>query len=253
MQKLLIADGTEEFCQALARQLTGEYRIRMCRNGKEALTLYADFKPDVMVVDLMLAELDGLSLIQQIQDAGGKPQVLATTRFLNDYVMQTVSRLGVGYLMVKPCDIRATASRLRDLTASAAVVKPAVPDMKTSVSNLLILLGISTKLRGYTYLREAILLYLRKPGQMMTKEIYPEVGKICDASWEQVERSVRSAIVAAYHRRNEVIWRRYFQPDAAGNLPRPSNTVFISTLANALTRENQWEQCIQTTGKDHEK
>lgn len=250
MLKLLIADGSEEFCLALAQQLAGAYVIRMCRTGKEARELFGTFRPDVMVVDLMLQELDGLSLIQQIREAGCQTQILATTRFYNDYVLRSVSRLGVGYLMVKPCDIRAAADRLRDLTEPVAAVIPARPDLKTAVANLLLQLGIPTKLRGYTYLRESVILYLRRPGQMMTKEIYPEVGKRCDASSDQVERSIRSAIEAAWERRNETVWGQYFPFGKESGQRRPSNTVFISTLASRLAKDEMFVNNLQTTDKN---
>lgn len=249
MLKLLIADGSEEIRLALAQQLTGAYVIRICRTGKEARELFGTFRPDVMVVDLMLPELDGLSLIQQIREAGFRTQILATTRFHNDYVLRTLSRLGVGYLMVKPYDIQAAADRIRDLTEPVAPGIPARPDLKTAVSNLLLQMGIPTKLRGYGYLRESIVLYMRRPGQMMTKEIYPEVGKICDASADQVERSIRSAIEAAWEYRNETVWGQFFLPGKADILRRPSNTVFISTLANHLSKNEIFVNNLQTTEK----
>ena len=249
MLKLLIADGSEEFRLSLAQQLAGAYVIRMCRTGREARELFGTFRPDVMVVDLMLPELDGLSLIQQIREAGHQPQILATTRFYNDYVLRTVSRLGVGYLMVKPCDTRAAAARLRDLTEPVAAVTPAHPDLKTAVANQLLQLGIPTKLRGYGYLRESIIVYMRKPGQMMTKEIYPDVGKICEASADQVERSIRSAIEAGWDRRNEHVWGQFFPQQTGAGLRRPSNTVFISTLANQLAKDELFVNNLQTTGK----
>lgn len=249
MLKLLIADSSEEFRFALAQQLAGSYAIRMCRQGKEALEMFYSFKPDVMVVDLMLPELDGISLLQQIAEQEKRPQVLATTRFYNDYVLQAITRLGVGYLIVKPCDVRATAARLQDLTEPITPMAPRRPDVKTEISNVLLQLGIPTKLRGYTYLREAVAMYMQRPGQMVTKEIYPAVGKLCDASWEQVERSIRSAVGAAYERRDEQHWRRFFQPEPGGGIRRPSNSVFISTVANALEKDEMFVNNLRTTGK----
>ena len=115
-RKLIIADGTEEFRMALARKLEAEYEIRLCQEGEQTLDMLASFRPDVLVLDLTMPGLDGITLLQQAAESGLLPVVLATTRFLNDYVLDSVSRLGVGYLMVKPCNISATVSRLGDLT-----------------------------------------------------------------------------------------------------------------------------------------
>lgn len=237
MLKLLIADSSEEFRMALADQVAGSYVIRCCQQGKEALELIGSYKPDILVLDLMLPELDGISVLQQAAELGAQPMVLATTRILNDYVQDAVNRLGVGYLMVKPCDIKATAVRLGDLTMHLKPLPPARPDIHTAVANILRRLGIATKLRGYGYLREAIPVALRQRGQLVTKEIYPAVARACDVNKEQVERCIRTAIGKAFKRRNEEIWRLYFQPEPDGTLVQPSNGAFIFALAEWLAAE----------------
>ena len=216
---LLIADSSEEFCNSLIDALQGNYRIQTCRTGKEAL---------------MLPELDGLTLLQVLADSGIRPTVLATTRLANDYVIATSTKLGVEYLMVKPCDIRAIAKRVRDLSCQKPRPRLSAPDPKTHVSNLLISLGVSTKLRGYAYLREAVLLMIQNPMQSITKELYPGVAKQFSSTPTQVERSIRNAIQHAWERRNEEQWLQVFQPDKAGKIARPSNAAFISRLADRL-------------------
>lgn len=240
MLKLLIADGNEEFRLALAEQLAGSYVIRCCHQGKQALEMIGSFRPDVLVLDLMLPELDGISLLQRLSEQGIMPVVLATSRFTNDYVLEAATRFGVGYLMSKPCDIRATAARVQDLSGRMRSAPLARPDTKTVIANVLLSLGISPKLRGYTYLCEAIGELMTNPGQMVTKELYPAVGKRCDATREQVERSIRSAIHAAFKNRNEQIWRQYFDGDADGLLLRPTNGTFITVLAARLAQEGQY-------------
>lgn len=106
--KLLIADGNEEFRRALAAELQGAYHVRCCGDGKEALSLLRSFVPDVLVLDLMLPELDGISLLQSAASAGLCPMVLVTSRFYNDYILGALGELSVGYMMRKPCDIPAT-------------------------------------------------------------------------------------------------------------------------------------------------
>ena len=239
MQKVLIADGSEEFRQALADALRGIYHIRTSREGNEALALVMDYEPDILVLDLMLPGLDGLSLLQSAAAAGKKMLVLATTRFLSAYVIDAASRLGVGYLMRKPCDIQAIVYRIADLSQCLKPVPAAAPDPRTMVSNMLLELNIATKRRGYGCLREAILLMSRNPGQSITKELYPAVGALCGAHREQVERVIRTAIDAAWRQRDEKIWRLYFPPQAGGQIPRPTNAAFICRLADCLTLEKE--------------
>lgn len=234
--KLLIADSSEEFRQALAEQTRGFYKVRVCHEGKETLQTIFSFKPDAVVLDMMLPGLDGVTILQTAADAGIRPVVLAVTKFASDYLAEAAHRLGVGYMMVKPCDVDATVSRLQELTQlrNAGSV---LQDPWVMVSVMLLELGISTKLRGYAYLREAIMETVRCPGQMVTKELYPKVGKICGATAVQVERSIRSAIAKAWNQRDEAAWRQLFPSASAGLLERPTNAVFISCIAERIGLE----------------
>ena len=233
-RKLLIADGTEDFRQALHDTLRGAYRVRTCQDGKTAIQLLHSFRPEILVLDLMLPELDGISLLHAACAEDLRPMVLATTRFVNDYVLESVTALGVGYLMLKPCDIHATVARIRDLHQHLSPPVLSEADPRAQISNLLLSLGIPTKLRGYAYLREAILLMARRPGQSITKELYPDVGLACSTTAVHVERSIRSAIQIAWNHRDDRIWQLYFQAQADGSLPRPTNAAFISRLADTL-------------------
>lgn len=233
-RRLLIADGTEEFASALADALRCAYELRTCRTGPDALELLHSFRPDVVVLDLMLPGLDGISLLQSTPMQELRPIVLATSRFVSDYMMESMEQLGVGYLMLKPCDVRATVARVSDLSQR---MKPSVvttPDTKTRITNALLTLGMPTKLRGYNYVREAVEVMAQRPGLSITKELYPTVGQRCGASANNVERSIRSAIAAAWDNRDDRIWKMYFGNGTAAPLHRPTNAAFISRLADGL-------------------
>jgi two-component system response regulator (stage 0 sporulation protein A) len=237
MRKLLIADTVEEFCQTLADQLRGTFRIKICHDGPETLDLILSFKPDFLVLDMMLPGLDGITILEEAAALGVRPVVLAVTKDPSDYVVRSATRLGVGYMMVKPCKIKATVTRLQDLAEYLQPQEVIRQDPRIVVSNVLLALGISTKLRGYAYLREAILEMINSPGQSVTKELYPTVGKMCNASDTQVERSIRSAILKAWNQRDETVWRQYFQPSSAELLERPTNAVFISSIADRISMD----------------
>lgn len=233
-RKLLIADGNEDFRLTLAEELQGAYWVRSCGDGKQALEILHAFCPDILVLDLMLPELDGISLLQSAAASGICPMVLVTSRFYNDYVHESLEALNVGYMMRKPCDIPATAARIGDLSRQLHAPAVTRPDPQTNVSNMLLALGIPTKLRGYAYLREAVVLMARNPDQPITKELYPAVASLCGCKHTHVERSIRSAIETAWLHRDDRIWQMYFHPGADGIILRPSNAAFITRLADAL-------------------
>ena len=102
-------------------------------------------------------------------------------------------------------------------------------------------LGVRTKLDGYTYLLDAIPMVLREPGISLTKELYPDVAKICQSDAKRVERSMRDAIEKAWENRDDQIWKLYFASGSSGEVRKPTNSVFISRLADCLFRERESE------------
>jgi len=232
MRKLLIADCSEDYRTALSNMLKGQYHVLCCRTGTEALELLHRERPDMFVLDLMLPELDGLTLLERACADGLHPMVLAVTPILTSYVYSCTQRLGIEYLIRKPCDIDAIASRIKDLTQRLTSPQGKT-DPVSYVTELLLALGFSTKHNGFGYLREAVLLMARDPSQSVTKILYPAVAHTFGCQKENVERSIRTALDSAWERGNPLLWNRYF-PDA---LQRPSNAVFISRIAEALLLE----------------
>lgn len=231
--KIMIADASESFCQALTDVLCGSYRVRSCRDGNEALQILKTFHADILILDMMLSGLDGITLLQKISQTQLRPMVLATTRYVSEYILDSAERLGVGYLMVKPCDTDAVAARVADMTQRMKAPVFASPDSRTQVSNMLLNLRFSTKLRGYGYLREAVLLMSKNAGQSITKELYPAVAGRCGVTSVQVERSIRSAVQHAWQHRDGAPWQYYF-PAENGCFERPSNGALITCLADRL-------------------
>ena len=232
--KILIADSGEEFCRALTQALGSTYRIRCCRDGKAAMQLIHSFRPDVCVLDLMLSGLDGITFLQKLAQKGLRPVVIATTRYISEYILTAAERLNIGYLMVKPCDPAAVAARVADMTQRIRLPEFSHPEPRTQVSNMLLSLGVSTKLRGYGYLREAVLLLTNRPGQSITKELYPAVAAACGVVATQVERSIRSAVKTGFQNRDATVWQLYFPAGEAGILRPPTNSEIITCLADRL-------------------
>lgn len=236
MQTLLIAQGMDAFRAALVETLGGKYRILSCGDGETALAMLRTEKPDILLLDLMLPGLDGISLLQN----AGKhipPVVLATTRFINGYVQQAARDLGIGYLMMMPCSVSAVGERLEDLILHLS--QPCgVQDPQAMVSDHLSNLSISPKLGGFHQLRVGIPLFAQDPHQSLSKELYPAVARLCGCDdGRQVERSIRKAIQTAWEQGDLSVWASYFPPDARGEISRPTNKDFISRLADILAKE----------------
>ena len=232
MLKVLIADCSEDFRTALAAALTSRFQITCCRTGTEAWELLHQDPPHILVLDLMLPELDGLTLLERTRNDGIRPLVLAATPIFSEYVYSCAQRLSISYLVRKPCDIDALASRVTDLSQRLTEPQPRI-DPVNYVTEQLLSLGFSTKHNGFSYLREAIILMSMDPAQSVTKILYPSVAHTFSCQKENVERSIRTAMDSAWERGNPLLWSKYF-PDAS---QRPSNAVFITRISDALLRE----------------
>jgi two-component system response regulator (stage 0 sporulation protein A) len=233
-RKLLIAEGSDVLREMLADMFRGSYQIFCCATGYEVRELMQKVAPDLMVLDVMLPGIDGISLLQWARGQGIGSQVLVTTRLDSDYVMEAAAGLGAGYVMMKPYDLSALAARVEDL--SRLLMPPVVSctDPESQVTGMLRALGIQPKHRGFACLREAVLICAREEHQSVTKILYPEVARRCGCAASHVERNIRSAIQAAWTSRNESVWRLYFTPDSSGHISRPTNAAVISCLADSI-------------------
>lgn len=237
MRKLLIADGIEESRLALQAQFEDRCEVRSCADGVSALVLLRDFKPDILVVDLMLPKSDGLSLIQQLRQWGMETMILAQTSLASPYVMERLQRLGVDYVMQKPCQMQALEVRIADFLAQLQQSVPKRPAGDQLVSGTLMHLHFSPKLDGYAYLVAAIPLYAQDPSQAITKELYATVGQMYRKDASLVERSIRSAIEKAWQEGDQEVWKQYFRAGPTAVVPKPSNGTFIACMAQLLVSQ----------------
>lgn len=234
MRKLLIADCSDDYRSALAGALQGSYQVFTCRTGTQARDLLRSERPDILILDLMLPELDGLTLLERAAAEGLHPTVLAVTSIFTDYVSGCFQRLGIEYIIRKPCQISAIAARVQDLCHGLAVPEPP-PDPEAFAAERLLALGFSTKHNGFAYLQEGIVRMAQDPSLSVTKALYPAISRTFGCSKENVERSIRTALDRAWERGDAGLWKQYF-PDA---LHRPSNAVFLSRMAEVLRQERE--------------
>lgn len=230
-QRLLIADPSEEFRSALTEILSGQFVIHAVKNGEEAWSLLQSFTPDIFLLDVMLPETDGLTLLRRCADRGIHPSILVTTRIYSEYLMNALANLGVSYILPKPCQASSVAERVQEMSDFCPTIS-SLP--RESLEEILLRLGFSRKLSGTRYLHQAIRLFARDPQQMLTKELYTAVGRLFHASSSQVERSIRNAIATAWSSRDERIWMRYFPTGKNGAVRRPTNGELITRLSEFL-------------------
>ena len=242
LTSIVIADNVEEFCSALsgALQRAGGFQILgVASDGEQAIRLVTDRKPDILVLDLMLPKQDGISVLKTISSMDRKPAVLATSRFVTDYVATAAANLGVRYLMLKPCDMTAIVERLEEIRGE----KGHQPELRRSGNNIEAMvtsiiheIGVPAHIKGYQYLREAIIIAVNDMDVInaITKVLYPQVAKTFQTTPSRVERAIRHAIEVAWDRGDLDTLQRFFGYTVSNTKGKPTNSEFIALIADKL-------------------
>ena len=240
---VMIADNTEEFCSSLVTTLQRSEGFRVvgtANDGEQAVRMILEKQPQILVLDLMLAKKDGLSVLKTISTMERKPAVLATSGFITDYVASAAAGLGVQYLMLKPCDMTALAERLEELRGGQdrksqprQTGKPSIEAMVTSIIHEI---GVPAHIKGYQYLREAIIIAVNDMDVInaITKVLYPQVAKTFQTTPSRVERAIRHAIEVAWDRGDLDTLQRFFGYTVSNTKGKPTNSEFIALIADKL-------------------
>ncbi len=235
---LLVADNTGELVSAVAKAMEDTFLVLSCRNGSQALELLRRHRPEILVVDLLLPEMDGLTLLTAARAEGLCPQVLVTCSLPTPYVFEALARLEVNYVMIRPCMADALETHIREM---AGHLPPSQPQLREeeAIRRHLLSLNVNPRHQGFGYLLGSIHLRAESPDAQITKEIYPAVARRFGVTPGQVERCIRTAILRAWSCRNREEWLRFFPRGLQGDVPRPTNAAFIAAVASVLHRQGQ--------------
>ena len=241
---VMIADNTEEFCSSLATTLQRSEGFRIvgvANDGEQAVRMISERKPQILVLDMMLAKRDGIGVLKAISTMEQKPAVLATSGFLTEYVASAAANLGVQYLMLKPCDMTALAERLEELRGGQNRNAPiprssGKPNIEAMVTSIIHEIGVPAHIKGYQYLREAIIIAVNDMDVInaITKVLYPQVAKAFQTTPSRVERAIRHAIEVAWDRGDLDTLQRFFGYTVSNTKGKPTNSEFIALIADKL-------------------
>lgn len=231
MHRILIADASAPWRKLAEELLASEYAVCSCADGTQALEIAEKFRPDVLVLDLMLPGTDGLSVIRQLRES--VPHFIVTGKYFSNFLTAALEQYRVDSLIMKPCTPRCVAEHVAGILAQAEE-HPSCPAPFDRITALLVQLGVPTSQQGFRYLRRGIQRMIEDPSQQLTKSLYPALAEEFATSAANVEKSLRTAVTTAWTRRREDIWQRYFPISPSGEIPRPTTGQFLSRLADAV-------------------
>ena len=237
--KVLVADGNEAFCESLTALLRehGYEVIGTACEGDRAVELLHQTMPDVLILDLLLPRRDGISVLKELP-AENRPKILLLSAFATDYIATVTASYGVDYLLLKPCSRQTVLERMEEILSVNGRDPNTVVDLdiETLVTNVIHEIGVPAHIKGYQYLREAIIIAV---GDMdvinaITKVLYPQVAKTFSTTPSRVERAIRHAIEVAWDRGDLDTLQRFFGYTVSNTKGKPTNSEFIALIADRL-------------------
>ena len=246
--KIVIADDSTELGQNCAKALKGYgMEVVLCqKDGQQVLNAVRSQKPDVVLADVFMPNLDIIGVLNGIRDMDGKerPMVMAMSSFDNPRLEKETLDAGASYYFLKPFDINTMAERIIQLSGwkneiSPVVVKDNVvtdPELELMVTEIIHQIGVPAHIKGYHYLREAIILSVKNSDiiNSVTKLLYPTVAKAYNTTSSRVERAIRHAIEVAWDRGDIDVLNSYFGYTIQNDRGKPTNSEFIAMISDKL-------------------
>lgn len=235
--KVLIGDDTAGNGVKYASMLRdmGLYAYTRRKNGKILLDSIANDNPDVVVVDLTLPDMDAIVLMRNVEELHGKdPAFVIVSDIRNSFIERHVMENGASYFLVRPYEAETLCSVIKSVSRKSAAAS--CNDMEIMVTDIIQKLGVPAHIKGYHYLRTAILDSIedRKLMDCITKQLYPYVAKQYDTTSSRVERAIRHAIEIAWDRGDANTINSFFGYTVDSMRGRPTNSEFIALVTDKL-------------------
>ena len=259
---VLIADDNQEFSKTLATYLGNQDDmevVAIAKDGLEAVEKVKELMPDVALLDVIMPHLDGIGVLERINNSNiaKKPICVMLSAVGQDKITQKAISLGAEYYVIKPFDIELLIKRIKEIRN----FKPNPPasfsknsnsrtyidvdstnsdnNLEVLVTNIIHEVGVPAHIKGYQYLREAIMMVVNDIDviNQITKSLYPEIASKFGTTSSRVERAIRHAIEVAWGRGETSVMESIFGYTISAAKGKPTNSEFIAMIADKLRLE----------------
>ena len=263
--KVLVSDDNQDFAKTLVSYLSKDEDLEVvgiARDGQEAYVKIVETKPDIALLDIIMPHLDGLGVLEKLNSSNleKKPMCIILSAVGQDKITQKAIELGAQYYIVKPFDINILVKRIKELkyykpTPSASnIISREIKNqyidispeniksqenLEALVTNVIHEVGVPAHIKGYQYLREAIIMVVSDIDMInqITKQLYPEIASKYHTTPSRVERAIRHAIEVAWGRGKQDVVERIFGYTVSASKGKPTNSEFIAMIADKLRLE----------------
>lgn len=262
---ILIADDNQEFAQTLAKYIQEQEDMKVigiAKDGEEAIDMIANIMPDVALLDVIMPHLDGIGVLEKMNmiKCDKKPLCIMLSAVGQDKITQKAVGLGAEYYVVKPFDIELLIKRIKELknfipnrstdtfiTRDVKTQYVEIPEdgiknqdnLEALVTNIIHEVGVPAHIKGYQYLREAIIMVVNDIDviNQITKSLYPKIATKFNTTPSRVERAIRHAIEVAWGRGDQKTVEKIFGYTISAAKGKPTNSEFIAMIADKLRLE----------------
>lgn len=251
MHTVVIADDNVNFSEEIKQYFTDNTDFKVvgvAPDGVEAIKLVEMTKPDFLLLDIVMPELDGFGVLSALSAFEEKPKIIMVSGLATDGFVTKSLRLGANYFMAKPVNYEKLAEYMSEMLSLDS--ESAHEDMPKSIShpsrsldekiaNIFISVGIPAHIKGYQFLREAIKMAVDSPDIInnITKKLYPSIADKFDTSSSKVERAIRHAIEVAWNRGKIENINTIFGIKVYTENDKPTNGEFIALVADKMILE----------------
>ena len=228
-----------ESLQKLSQQ--GLRPVFVGRNGRELLDKITKERPQIVIMEMFMPELDAIGVIGAVsQDSSiPKPMYIVTASSSNALWEHEVASAGAAYFAISPYDKGQMIDRISSLYSVRGrhfSAEPANPGLRVQVTEILHQIGVPAHIKGYHYLRDSIMMAIENPEiiNAVTKQLYPSVAKQYSTTSSRVERAIRHAIEVAWDRGDVDVLNSYFGYTIHNTRGKPTNSEFIAMIADKL-------------------
>ncbi len=238
--KVLIGDDSVEYGIACANcfRSNGIYTVTRKKDGKVVLDSIKNDQPEVVIMDAVMTNYDAVEVMSKLKAGGGAlPKFIITSAYDNAFLERQVVEAGASYFVQRPFDNDMMLRRAQKLLSGDLADDMDQPhDLEVVVTEIIHQLGVPAHIKGYHYLRTAILMSIDDAELMesITKRLYPSVAKEFSTTSSRVERAIRHAIEIAWDRGNIDTLNSFFGYTVNTCKGKPTNSEFIALITDKL-------------------
>ena len=237
--RVLVVEDNTEMCDIFENYLPLTEDLELCgvaKDGEEGLQKIFDLKPDVVLLDIIMPKLDGISVLEKLQANPPEkiPCIIVMSAVGQERFTTRALELGASYYFIKPLSLKDICRRISFIIAPASVCNVSAHDMEGMISREVICLGVPTNVLGFKYIIEAVELLIKgKVSFPISKQIYAQIAENNCTTVECVESALRKTISRIYERESQKIQALTHEKK------KPSNAKFLTALAESIKQKRR--------------